>query len=187
MHSHASSTADAVVEDSSAMDPVLRQMLETQKRRMALRSEMAALRREAQQQTATPWWEVDCPPNMINVGSVEELAASLEEARAQGLLAVVNFFSPECYACRSMQPKLRQIARDADGSAVFLKVNGFVDGLREHCEREGITRIPYFHFYRGGERVAEFTANMQPEKLKLLRRTIELNTACSGGPEAPAV
>jgi thiol-disulfide isomerase/thioredoxin len=49
----------------------------------------------------------------------------VETECAAGKLVVVNFFAPECYACKSMQPKLRQIARD-NPDAVFLKVNGLV-------------------------------------------------------------
>jgi thioredoxin-like negative regulator of GroEL len=123
---------------------------------------------------------------MINVSSAAQLTSALEVAAAAGKLAVVNFFSPECYACRSMQPKLRQMARDGLDSVVFLKVNGFVDGLREYCEGEGIHQIPYFHFYRHGRRVAAFSANMQPEKLALLRRQIAEHAAPGADAEAAA-
>lgn len=51
--------------------------------------------------------------------------ATVENECAAGKLVVVNFFAPECYACKSMQPKLRQIARD-NPDAMFLKVNGLV-------------------------------------------------------------
>lgn len=78
-----------------------------------------------------------------------------------------------------MQPKLRQIARDASDRAVFLKVNGFLEGLRDYVDSEGITQIPFFHFYAGGARVAAFAANMSPEKLRLLRRTIEQHGAAA--------
>lgn len=123
---------------------------------------------------------------MINVQNAQQLASTIEVACAAGKLVVVNFFSPECYACRSMQPKLRQIARDNQDNMLFLKVNGFLDGLREYCEEEEITKIPFFHFYRHGQRVAEFTANMQPEKLKLLRRQIEVHSASGADPQAAA-
>ena len=128
---------------------------------------------------------MDCPPNMVNVDDPSQIAAALA-SESHARLVVVNFFSPECYACRSMQPKLRQIARDAGSErVVFLKVNGYVDSLREFCEAEGITQIPYFHFYRAGARVAAFSANMQPEKLRLLRRQIELHAApAAAGPSS---
>jgi thiol-disulfide isomerase/thioredoxin len=53
------------------------------------------------------------------------LQTTVEDECAEGKLVVVNFFAPECYACKSMQPKLRQIARD-NPDALFLKVNGLV-------------------------------------------------------------
>lgn len=176
----------ATAVDTAAMDEVTLAMLETERRRMELRAEMAARRKQAQdaESAAVPWWEQDCPPNMVNVQSWDELASAIDSACAAGKLVVVNFFSPECYACRSMQPKLRQIAGDVRESVTFLKVNGFLDGLRDYCEEEGITQIPFFRFYRQKEMVAEFTANMQPQKLKLLRRNIELHSGA--GAEAGA-
>lgn len=70
-----------------------------------------------------------------------------------------------------MQPKLRQIARD-NPDALFLKVNGLVGDLMAYVEAMNITKIPYFHFYKHNKRVAEFSANMRPEKLRLLRAEI---------------
>jgi len=133
---------------------------------------------------------------MLNVQTAESLTAAIESACAAGRLAVVAFFSPECYACRSMQPKLRQLAREHAGALVLLKVNGGLDGLREYCEAVGVTKIPFFHFYRGFplRRVAAFTASMQPERLKLLRQQIEAHAAAAledgaaveaGGAEQP--
>lgn len=163
---------------------VLQGQEETARRRMELRAEMAAMRQKQQQAEAAVWWEVDCPPNMVDVDSPAELASAIAAATSEGRLAVVNYFSPECYACRSMQPKLRQIAREsAARGVVFLKVNGFKDGLREHCEALGITRIPYFHFHTAAGLACEFTANMSPPALKRLRRELELH---SGGAAAAA-
>lgn len=50
--------------------------------------------------TPAPRWEVDCPPNMVNIETSAQLTAALAAAESEGRLAVVNFFSPECYACR---------------------------------------------------------------------------------------
>lgn len=116
-------------------------------------------------------WEIDCPDNMVNVQSLAELQQLVEAEQSSGKLVVVNFFAPECYACKSLQPKLRQIARD-NPDALFLKVNGLVGDLMEYVEAMEITRIPYFHFYKNNKRVAEFSANMRPEKLALLRAEI---------------
>lgn len=118
-------------------------------------------------------WEVDCPPNMTNVASLQELvdAVEAEQDPSSGRLVVVNFFAPECYACKSLQPKLRQIASN-NPDVLFVKVNGLQGDLQQYCESMGITRIPYFHFYRANKRVAEFTANMRPEKLAMLRAEI---------------
>ena len=116
-------------------------------------------------------WEVNCPSNMINAKTLPELDVTVREACTSGRLVVVNFFAPECYACKSMQPKLRQIA-SSNPDTLFIKVDGFLDEFRGYCNDMGITKIPYFHLYRGNKRVSEFTANMRPEKLALLRAEI---------------
>lgn len=116
----------------------------------------------------TPRWEVGCPDNLINVVDLEHLKVAVETASG---LVVVNFFAPECYACKSMQPKLRQIAAN-NPDVLFLKVNGLEGDLKQYCEAMAIDRIPFFHFYRANKRVAAFAANMRPEKLALLRAEI---------------
>lgn len=155
-------------------------LMDVEARRLAMAAERRQRAAERQRaETEDKWWEVDCPSNMLNVGSVQEMQAAIANASSAGVLAVVNFFAEECYACRSLQPKLRQMARDAP-EVVFIKVNGSVDELRAYCEQAGITRIPYFHLYCGGERVSHFTANMRPEKLKLLRSEIAKHRSGSG-------
>eukprot|EP00878_Enallax_costatus_P000618 GHUV01000719.1.p1 GENE.GHUV01000719.1~~GHUV01000719.1.p1 ORF type:complete len:220 (+),score=45.80 GHUV01000719.1:221-880(+) len=143
--------------------------LETVARRQAYEAQAAA--QQAAEKCGLSWWEVDCPANMVNVQSLAELQALVEAETTSNKLVVVNFFAPECYACKSLQPKLRQIARD-NPDALFLKVNGLVGDLMEYVEAMEITRIPYFHFYKNNKRVAEFSANMRPEKLALLRAEI---------------
>lgn len=151
---------------SQAVRDAQRRELETLARRQA----QAALRAAEMEAEASgqPWWEVDCPDNMRNVACLEELRVAVESAPG---LVVVNFFAPECYACRSMQPKLRQIAR-ANPGVLFLKVNGLVGDLKQYVEDMEISRIPFFHLYRSNRRVAAFSANMRPEKLQLLRGEI---------------
>lgn len=93
-------------------------------------------------------WEVDCPDNMVNVRDLQQLQQLVEDSNAAGRLAVVQFFASDCYACKSMQPKMRQIARD-HGEVLFIKLNGAAsEELGKYCEDMQIDRIPYFHFYQ---------------------------------------
>lgn len=151
--------------------PLAQREAETLARRAAYERESAEL--QAAQASNLSWWEVDCPANMVNVQSLGHLQDAVEGAGA-GTLVVVNFFAPECYACKSLQPKLRQIARN-NPDVLFLKLNGLAGDLKAYCEDVGITRIPFFHFYRANKRVAAFAANMRPEKLALLRAEIAVH------------
>lgn len=48
-------------------------------------------------------WEVDTPDNMALVGTTKQLDDAIQEGCAAGKLVVVNFFSPDCYGCKSLQ------------------------------------------------------------------------------------
>lgn len=65
-------------------------------------------------------------------------------------------------------------AASATNSHVLLLLLPFlqVGDLMQYVEAMQITRIPYFHFYKNNKRVAEFSANMRPDKLALLRAEI---------------
>lgn len=155
--------------DNAVLAEQQKRELETAVRRQSYEAQAAVV--QAAQSSGLPWWQIDCPDNMVNVQSLAELRQLVEAERTSQRLVVVNFFAPECYACKSLQPKLRQIARD-NPDALFLKVNGLVGDLMEYVEAMEITRIPYFHLYKNNKRVAEFSANMRPEKLALLRAEI---------------
>lgn len=150
------------------------------------RQEAEARRREIEETRAEAdrvrsqrmgWWEVDCPENMSNVTSLADLQFALTAHGDKGLV-VLNYFAEECYACKSLQPKLRQIAA-AHSDVLFLKINGSIDEFQNFCEKRGITRIPYFQLYRGGQIVSEFVASLRPEKLALLRGEIGKHKAAS--------
>eukprot|EP00191_Tetraselmis_sp_GSL018_P019636 CAMPEP_0177590634 /NCGR_PEP_ID=MMETSP0419_2-20121207/7524_1 /TAXON_ID=582737 /ORGANISM="Tetraselmis sp., Strain GSL018" /LENGTH=107 /DNA_ID=CAMNT_0019081233 /DNA_START=476 /DNA_END=799 /DNA_ORIENTATION=+ len=96
----------------------------------------------------------------------------MEAARREGQVVVVDFFAPWCRGCRSLFPKLAQIARK-NPEMCFLKVNVETDSLRELSEALGVDRLPYFHFYRrDGELADHFTANLNPAQLQRLRHAV---------------
>lgn len=113
---------------------------------------------------------------MRNISTLEELTAAVESHCAAGGLAVINFFAPECYTCRSLHAKLCQLIAAAP-DVLLLKVDGTASPqLTAYCEQAGVDRIPYFHFHKGGDGsgsgsriVAAFSASLRPEKLARLR------------------
>jgi hypothetical protein len=139
--------------------------------------------------------------------SPDEVSRALERASARGRLAVLCVFSEGCYACRSLSPKLRQIAELHMGTTTFIKLNGTApegeaaavaapsSPLASAAEAAdsadlgawarsylGVDRLPWFLIYAPGDWAAgspsaSFTASLRPEKLALLRREIERNAA----------
>ncbi|KAK9817846.1 hypothetical protein WJX72_003017 [[Myrmecia] bisecta] len=93
---------------------------------------------------------------MVSVSSPFEYQSLLE----MGNLVIADFFVPWCQACRALHPKLKQIAQQ-NPDVLFLTVNGGDDSeLRELCVGLGVTKLPYFHLYRGGELIEQFAANL---------------------------
>jgi len=143
------------------------------RRRAAALERRAARRRDQEEMNrGTAWWELNSPPNMQSITSAEEFSKCMESRLAAGEAVVVDFFAPWCRGCRSLYPKLAQIA-SRNPTVHFVKFNVEPDALRELSESMGVDRLPYFHFYKGREGlVSHFTANLNPAQLQKLRTEI---------------
>ena len=56
-------------------------------------------------------WEIQNPSNMHLVASTEEFRERIRLAKAESTLVVVDYFAPWCHACKSLHPKLQNLAR----------------------------------------------------------------------------
>jgi hypothetical protein len=123
---------------------------------------------------------------MALVASLPELQRHIEQARSEQRLLVVNYFGEQCYACKSLYPKLCQIARD-NHDVAFVKANLTVaDELRLMLEEQGHTTVPFFQLYQFGVVVSQFSASLNPQKLAVLRAEIAGNkTTGLAGTDAP--
>lgn len=92
------------------------------------------------------WWEKSLQPNMVEINSAQELVDNLLNAGDR--LVVVDFYSPGCGGCKTLHPKICQLA-EMNPNAMFLKVN-----YEEHkpmCYALHVHVLPFFRFYRGAE------------------------------------
>lgn len=92
------------------------------------------------------WWDKGTTPNMKEVHSAQELIDSLVNAGDK--LVVLSFFSPGCGACRSVHPKLCQLA-EMNSDVEFVKVNH--EENKSLCYSLNIHVLPFFQFYRGAQ------------------------------------
>ncbi|KAH0703536.1 thioredoxin-like 1-2, chloroplastic [Solanum tuberosum] len=95
---------------------------------------------------ALRWWDKTLKPNMVEIHSAKELADSLLNAGDR--LVIIDFYSPGCGGCRTLHPKICQLA-DSNPDAIFLKVN--YEELKSMCHALRIHVLPFFRFYRGAE------------------------------------
>lgn len=111
-------------------------------------------------QVVDSWHKDKSCRNMVMAASpshFKETIMSCDPTR----IVLVDFFSPSCYACRSMWPKLKQIAA-SNPDITFLKVNTAEKPLASLAEGMGVSKLPWFLIFQGGtgEQIASFTANL---------------------------
>lgn len=139
----------------------------------------------------TQWsrYELPAPPNVMAARSVAELEAAIAGGltttsndstnASSSRLTVLEFYVPSCPACRSLAPKLRQLAAD-NPDVDFVTVNGEASAeMSSAVEALGVDRLPYFAVYRkGGERVSAFACNLR--RVAVLRAEIAAAKECVG-------
>lgn len=152
-------------------DALKRRQEAEQQRRQRERERAEA---EAQEASGLKWWEGTLPANMINVLSAYQLDYLTHQANAEGKLVLMNFFTEDCFTCRTLHPKLKKIALD-NPDVLFLKLNGSSEALRELFVQNRVTKVPLFQCVRNGWVRSSFSASLAPEKLAYLRAEIAAN------------
>ena len=169
--SRRSPTASSTCQETTLKADAVRRRAQAAERRAARRRQTSA---EAAAADGVTWWGfAEEGPRAsrrepVAIRSTAELRASLENAPAERLV-VVSFWSPGCWACKAVKPKLHQILGEHEDRVVFLSING--DEAPELCQALQVDRLPWFHLYRAGELQSSFTANLS--KVKRLRQEIE--------------
>lgn len=119
------------------------------------------------------WWEKNAGPNMIDIHSTEEFIDALSKAGER--LVIVEFYGTWCASCRALFPKLCKIAQEYP-EILFLKVN--FDENKILCKSLNVKVLPYFHFYRGSDRLLEsFSCSLA--KLQKLKDAIAAHKTIS--------
>uniref|UniRef100_A0A7C8Z171 Thioredoxin domain-containing protein n=2 Tax=Opuntia streptacantha TaxID=393608 RepID=A0A7C8Z171_OPUST len=127
---------------------------------------------------AMRWWEKSIQPNMVEINSAQELVDALKNAGDR--LVIVDFYSPGCGGCKSLHPKICQIA-ESNPDAIFLKVNH--EKLKSMCHALHVHVLPFFRFYRGAEgRVCSFSCTISTINKFRTALAKQSSERCSLGP-----
>ncbi|MEW5303783.1 MAG: hypothetical protein WDW36_006441 [Sanguina aurantia] len=105
---------------------------------------------------------------MTLVSSREQHETLINLARDSSQLLVCIYFTQDCYVCRTLLPKLKQIA-GMNPDVMFAELNGSEDGMRPLFDELGIARVPFVQMVKAHEVVVEFPTSLAGEKLAQLR------------------
>lgn len=117
-------------------------------------------------QQGLKWFQA--PSTMVACETPEHFEQLIRQAQSEGRLLVAKLFTEDCYVCRTLYPKLKQIAQN-NPDVLWVKLNGSDPGMVSLFSELGITKVPLFHFVLDGQLVAELTASLSPEKLAQFR------------------
>ncbi|MDH7510314.1 MAG: thioredoxin family protein [Methanolinea sp.] len=84
------------------------------------------------------------------------------------LPVLVMFYSPTCPHCRTMEPYVREYAREFAGRVVFARLDILVSQWT--AERYGVRSTPTFKFFCSGRPVSDMVGAVYPA---LLKRMVE--------------
>jgi len=108
------------------------------------------------------WWrQGDTPSNVVTTTSPKHFKSLILGASPETIV-VSYFFSPSCNACRTLYPKLLQIAKN-NKEVLFVKCNTAETKIASLAEGLLVSKIPWFVIFSGGPdagQLASFTANL---------------------------
>ncbi|MDD1715403.1 MAG: thioredoxin family protein [Methanolinea sp.] len=81
-----------------------------------------------------------------------------------GIPVLVMFYSPTCPYCRSMEPYVRQFAREYAGEVLFVRLD--ITSSQWTAERYGVRSTPTFKFFCTGRPVSDMVGAVYPALLK---------------------
>eukprot|EP00887_Chlorella_sp_A99_P002732 scaffold6.g2732.t1 len=128
------------------------------------------------------WWHLDAgaaPPNLALARGPREFKAAVLGA-APGQLVLVDYFRPSCYACRTLLPKIKQLA-EQNPDVLVLKARACVntddEGMRGLAEAMDVRVLPWFQLWRDGAPLCGFSANVG--SFARLRAEVAAHKACT--------
>lgn len=89
------------------------------------------------------------PANMHTVESADAYKALVAQANAEGRLLVAKFFTTDCWVCKSLHPKIKQLAA-ANPHILFAKLNGSNPQLVDMFHALGVTKVRALMFVGTG-------------------------------------
>ncbi len=76
---------------------------------------------------------------------------------------LVDFWAEWCGPCKSLAPKLEEIAGELGGKVKIVKLD--IDSNREVTEKFGVRGIPTLILFKGGQQVNHMVGNRSKEEI----------------------
>lgn len=83
--------------------------------------------------------------------------------------AIVKYYADWCGSCRLFNPKYKRLAKDERfGDITFLNVNA--EENQEARKAAGVTNLPFFAIFKGGELVDTIASSKEEAVVELLNK-----------------
>lgn len=99
----------------------------------------------------------------------ETIDSNFQEAISAADKVIVKYYADWCGSCRLFNPKYKRLANDErfDGIA-FLNVNA--EENQEARKAAGVTNLPFFAIFKGGELVETVASSKEEAIVELLNK-----------------
>lgn len=123
------------------------------------------------------WHSEPSLENMIQITSPKQFK-KVVLGLSEDSIVLADFFSPQCHACKTMWPKLKQIA-ESNPDVTFAMINTALRPMLEMAEGFKVSKLPWFMIFEGGtgSQLASFTANIST--ISTLRAELAAAKACT--------
>ncbi|CAB9524837.1 protein kinase type I-beta regulatory subunit [Seminavis robusta] len=109
------------------------------------------------------------PDGIYNIEDKTQHKAFLKENSDQ--LVILKVFAPWCRACKGLEPKYQQIAKDKTYADVPIKFTSMsIQNNKDYIKSIGVLALPTVQFYKNGQLVDNFPCG--PSKLPILKRKL---------------
>ena len=102
------------------------------------------------------WWQIECASNIVIATCSDEFYHAMRVGRNEGKDVIVQYFSPNCFACKEEAIHCAQIAVE-NPDKLFVRVH--YERCKAVTDLHGIKKLPWIQYFKHEEKDQRKPAN----------------------------